>query len=66
MAASCAVSFNKEASGFFYVIFEGEALRVIKEANSEPPHFSRSGHFIECIQQELMAFRSSSFVHRSF
>jgi len=36
MAASYAVSFCLEA-GFFHVIFEGDALNVIREVNSNPP-----------------------------
>lgn len=52
MATSWAVSFSKDV-GFFNVVFEGDALRVIREANSEPPLFSRSGHFIEGVQQKL-------------
>jgi hypothetical protein len=36
MPASYAVIFSKEV-GFFDVIFEGDALRVIKEVNSGPP-----------------------------
>lgn len=34
VATSCALSFRKVV-GFFYVVFEGDALRVIREANSE-------------------------------
>jgi ribonuclease HI len=44
MAASYAVSFSSKV-GFFNVFFEGDALNVIREVNSNPPHLSRSDHF---------------------
>jgi ribonuclease HI len=39
MTASYAVIFTKEVS-FFYVIFEGDAMKVIKEVNSSAPYYS--------------------------
>lgn len=62
MAASHAVTFSLEV-GFFDVIFEGDALNVIREVNSSPPYLFRSGHFIEGIKQEVLHLRSRSFVH---
>jgi len=56
MAALCAMQFCKEA-GFFEVIFEGDAARVIKEINSTPPFLSKIGHFIECIHSEMSWFK---------
>jgi ribonuclease HI len=64
MAASYAVSFYLEV-GFFHVIFEGDALNVIREVNSNPPYLSKSGHFIEGIKQEVLNLNSYSFVHVS-
>jgi ribonuclease HI len=62
MAASYAVSFCLEA-GFFHVIFEGDALNVIREVNSNPPYSSKDDHFIEGIKQEVLKLNSYSFVH---
>ncbi|XP_062152012.1 uncharacterized protein LOC133860414 [Alnus glutinosa] len=39
MAASHAVIFTREV-GFFDVIFEGDAMKVIKEVKSSPPYYS--------------------------
>jgi len=64
MAASYAVTFSLEV-GFFDVIFEEDALNVIREVNSSPPYLSRSGHFIKGIKQEVLHLRSHSFVHVS-
>jgi len=60
MAALLALQFSKEA-GFFDVIFEGDATKVINEINSEPPYPSRIGHFIENIHLEKGCFRSVVF-----
>jgi hypothetical protein len=49
--------------GFFYVIFARDFMEVVKEANSNPPYFSRIGHFIDSIKQELNLLRSSSFIY---
>jgi len=41
MAALFAVTFSKEVwffFFFFYVILEGDALQIVREANSDPPH----------------------------
>lgn len=62
MAASYAVNFCLEV-GLFNVIFEGDALNVIREVNSNPPFLSRSGHFVEGIKQEVHHLRSFAFVH---
>jgi hypothetical protein len=62
LAATYAVSFSKEV-GFFEVIFEGDALNVIKEVNSNPPFLSSVGHLVEGIRNEVGFFRTYSFVH---
>jgi hypothetical protein len=61
MAALHAILFSREV-GFFDVVFEGDALQVVRDINSAPPYSSRIGHFIESINQELGCFRSSSVV----
>lgn len=43
------------------IIFEGDAKQVIQAANSHAPCNSSYGHFVEDIQDELMAFSNSSF-----
>jgi len=45
------------------VIFEGDSSQVVAEIISSPPHLSTAGHITESIVQELIAFRSGSFVH---
>lgn len=47
---------------FCDVILKGDALQIVRKANSDPPHLSRIGHFIESIQQELQGFSTSSIV----
>jgi hypothetical protein len=49
MTALFTVTLKKEV-GFFDVILERDALHIVKEANSDPPHHPRIGHFIESIQ----------------
>jgi hypothetical protein len=46
LAAPEAVVFCKEV-GFLVVILEGDALKIVKEINSDPPFLSRTGHFVE-------------------
>jgi ribonuclease HI len=62
LAASYAVIFCLE-TGFFDIIVEGDALKVIKDVNSIPPFLSQNGHLIEGIKQEMQQFRSCSFVY---
>jgi ribonuclease HI len=66
MAALFAVQFSLKV-GFFDVTFEGDAQTVIKEIDSQPPHLSRIGHFIESIAFVRQQCRNFSFVyvHRS-
>jgi hypothetical protein len=52
LAATYAVTFSKEV-GFFEVIFEGDALNVIKVVNSNPPFLSSVGHLVEGIRNEV-------------
>jgi hypothetical protein len=61
MATLHAIIFSIEV-GFFYVVFEGDALQVVCDINSAPLYSSRIGHFIESINQELGCFRSSCVV----
>jgi ribonuclease HI len=62
MAAIYAVLFCKEV-GFLDVIFEGDALQVVREMNSKPPYASRIGHYVESFQQERVGLRYSTFAH---
>jgi hypothetical protein len=62
LAPTYAVSFSKKVS-FFEVIFEGDALNVIKEVNSNPPFLSIVGHLVEGIRNELGFFRTYYFVY---
>jgi ribonuclease HI len=62
MAAFQAVIFCNQAS-FLNVIFEGDALKVIKDVNSPPPYLSRSGHLLEGLKQEVGNLNFYSFVH---
>jgi hypothetical protein len=64
MAAMEAVIFSRETS-FFYAIFEGDSLQVVKVINASSPNLSKIGHFIESVQSELSYYRSASFVHVS-
>jgi hypothetical protein len=61
MAALNAVLFSKEVGRFLNVMFEGDALQVVFEINSDPPFLNRVGHFIESIHLELGLLRSSCF-----
>lgn len=62
IAALTAVLFSMEV-GFFEVIFEGDALQIVKEVNSDILFIHNFVHFIEGIKHELGNFRSSSVVH---
>jgi hypothetical protein len=66
MAALYARQFSLEV-GFFDVIFEDDPQAVSKEIDSQLPHLSRIGHFIESIALVRLQCRKSSFVyvHRS-
>lgn len=46
MTALEAVTFSREAS-FFEVIFEEDALQVVKAIDDTSPNLSRIGHFVE-------------------
>jgi hypothetical protein len=45
------------------VNFEGDALNVIKEVNSNPHFFSSVGHLVEGIRNEVGFFGTYSFAH---
>jgi ribonuclease HI len=52
LAALQAVQFSKEVR-FMDVIFEGDAVQVVKEIQTEHHSFSRIGHLLECIHSEM-------------
>jgi hypothetical protein len=54
--------FSKDV-GFFDVIFEGNALQVVREINSDPLYASCIGHIVESIKHELVFFRFSCVVY---
>jgi ribonuclease HI len=62
MAALLAVQFSKEV-GFMDVMFEGDAVQVVKEIQFEHSSFSRLGHLLECIQSEMQSFRMVNFYY---
>jgi hypothetical protein len=62
MAAIHAVLFCKKV-GFLDMIFEGNALQVVREMNSKPPYASRIGHYVESFQLEHVGLRYSTFAH---
>ena len=62
MAAANAVIFCKEM-GYNNVIFEGDALQVIKAIDMEVPCMCSYGHVIESIREELHRFEKASFIH---
>jgi hypothetical protein len=59
MARSNVCSNFRKKVGFF----EGDALNVIKEVNSNPSFLSSVGHLVEDIGNEVGFFRTYSFVH---
>jgi hypothetical protein len=62
MAALWAVLFSK-AEGFLDAIFEGDSAQVVAEISYSPPYLSKSGQFIESINQEIKGFRMANFAH---
>jgi hypothetical protein len=36
---------------------------VVQEVNQSSPNYTTAGHFIESIQQDLIFFRATKFVH---
>jgi ribonuclease HI len=61
-AAIHALIFCKEL-GHTNIIFEGDALNVIKAIEAEGPCLSSYGHLIECIKKELQQLDNASFIH---
>lgn len=51
--------------GIFYVIFEGDALLVVKVITDTSPNFSRITHFVDSIRMEMIFLRCASVVHVS-
>jgi hypothetical protein len=64
MATANAIIFCKEM-GYNNVIFEGDALQVIKAIETEGPCMSSYGHLIDCIRGELCSFENACFIHVS-
>jgi ribonuclease HI len=60
LAALEAVHFAREAE-FLNAIFEGDAVHVIAEINSNPPYLSRSSHILESIHVERQSLHICSF-----
>jgi hypothetical protein len=62
MAAANAVLFCKEL-GFSNVLFEGDALQVIKAIEVEDPCLRNYGHIIDCIRREINSLENGRFIH---
>ena len=62
MATANVVIFCKEM-GYNNVIFEGDAMQVIKAIEMEGPCMCSYGHMIESIFEELRSFENASFIH---
>ena len=60
LAAAHAVAFAREM-GFGQIIFEGDALNIVNDVNSEGPCTSMHGHFVKGIQAEMQAFEKVYF-----
>jgi len=61
-----AIIFCKEMR-FFDVIFEGDALLVVKAiADTSSYNFSRIGHFLNSIRMKMRFFRCAYVVHACF
>ena len=60
LAATHAVAFAREM-GFGQIIFEGDALKIVNDVNSEGPCTSMHGHFVKGIQAEMQAFEKVYF-----
>jgi hypothetical protein len=61
MAATNAV-FCKEM-GFSNILFEGNALQVIKAIEEEDPCLRNYGHIIDCIRRETNSLENARFIH---
>ena len=57
-----ALMFCKEL-GHTNIIFEGNALNVIKAIEAEGPCLSSYGHLIKCIKRELLQPENASLIH---
>jgi hypothetical protein len=49
--------------GFDNILFEGDAMQVIKAIDIREPCFSSFGWFIEGIQLELQGLENARFLH---
>jgi hypothetical protein len=62
LAAVHAILFCKEL-GYSNILFEGDALQVIKAIGEEGPCFNSFGHLIDCIHSELRTLEQARFIH---
>jgi hypothetical protein len=62
IAAFYAMLFAKE-NGYKHMCFEGDALKIVQEVNSNYPCDSSNGHFMEDIKTGLLSFDFSQFNH---
>jgi hypothetical protein len=62
LAAVHAIMFCKDL-GYANVIFEGDALQIIKAIGEEGPCLSSFGHLIDCIHNELRQLECASLIH---
>ena len=49
--------------GHTNILFEGDALNVIKAIEAKGPCLSSYGHLIECIKRELLQLENASFIY---
>ena len=61
LAAVHAIMLCKEM-GYTNILFEGDALQVIRAIGEEGPCFSSFGHLINCIHNELRGLECASFI----
>ena len=62
LAAANSVIFCKEL-GYTNIIFEGDAMQIIKAIEVEDPCLRSYGHIIDCIRRELSCFENASVIH---
>jgi hypothetical protein len=62
LAAANGVIFCKEL-GYTNIIFEGDAMQIIKAIEVEDPCLRSYGHIIDCIRGELRCFENARFIH---
>jgi hypothetical protein len=62
VALHAVVMFCKEQD-YLKAWFEGDALQVVKEVNSESPCDSMHGHLVEAIKEGLQGLNQTCFTH---